>query len=105
MVGTVDSVTVPELMFRLLNVIAPEPFTVPAPVKLTVPEPRVKVALFVSVPEAAMVRVPAPDQLKVPLFVTVETVNEPLAPNVRALDAFIVIKFGAFETALLTVTE
>ena len=83
MVGTVVRVTTPVLMVILLKVMAELPLIFAAPAKLTVPVPCVKVLLFVNEPEAAMVKVPAPDHASVPLLVTAVAVNAPEAPKVR----------------------
>ena len=57
-------------MFTLLNVMAVEPATVPAPTKFTIPVPAVNVPLLVMFPAPAKLTVPVP-AVNVPLLVMV----------------------------------
>ena len=79
-VGVVDNDKAPAVNVKLLNVIAPEPFTVPAFANATVPVPLVNVPLLVSVPLALMFKVAAAVQLNVPPFTKLPAMIEPEAP-------------------------
>jgi hypothetical protein len=79
-VGVVAKDNAPVVNVKLLKVIAPEPFTVPAFANTTVPVPLVNVPLLVKVPLALMFKVAAAPQLNVPPFTKLPTVIEPDAP-------------------------
>lgn len=95
MVGTVVKVSPPELLVKLLNVIALEPLIVPAePTKFTVPVPLVKVPLLVKVPPALIFNVDAAVQLNVPPFTKLPAIIDPAAPvNVNTPVPTVVIAF------------
>ncbi len=105
MVGTLESVTEPVVILRLLKVTADEPFKVPAPAKVTFPVPGVNVPLLVRVPAAAMVNVPAAVHASVPPFVTVVAVMAPEAlVKVRLEPPLMVMPAGALGTEALMPT-
>ena len=89
------NVSSPELIVKLLKVIALEPLIVPAePTKFRVPVPLVKVPLLVNVPPALMFNVAAALQLNVPPFTTLPAMIEPPAPlNVNTPVPEVVIAF------------
>ena len=104
MVGTVDKVTAPEVIVRLLKLIADEPLMVAAPAVVTVPVPPVNVPLLVNVPLAAMFKAPPEVMMMEPaLLMVVLTVKAPDAPKLTLFPLVMVKLLGEAATVPLMV--